>query len=202
MAFVHNMPQNVKCVVVGDGAVGKTSMLLSYSTNRFPGEYEPTIFDNYAVNLMIDGKVVQLGLWDTAGQDDYDRLRPLSYAHTDVYMVCFSLISPASLRNVGAKWMPEVAHYAEADSVPIVLVGTKMDARDDPDVAKVLASKGERPVTEEDGKELAAKFGATYVECSALTQQNLKHVFDTAVRLGLQKQTRKRKPKAGCCVVM
>ncbi len=82
---------DIKIVAVGDGAVGKTCMLMSYSCKKFPRDYVPTVFENYAREAIVDGHEVVLCLWDTAGQEEYDRLRPLSYKNTDVFLVCFAI---------------------------------------------------------------------------------------------------------------
>ena len=116
-----NHKQVVKCVVVGDGAVGKTCLLISYTQNKFPTEYVPTIFDNYDVTVMIAAEPIQLSLFDTAGQEEYDRLRPLSYPLTNVLLLCFSVVSPSSLENVREKWLPEITHYCP--DTPYLLVG-------------------------------------------------------------------------------
>lgn len=86
-----------KLVIVGDGACGKTCLLIVFSKDQFPEVYVPTVFENYIADIEVDGKQVELALWDTAGQEDYDRLRPLSYPDTDVILMCFSIDSPDSL---------------------------------------------------------------------------------------------------------
>ena len=100
--------ENIKLVTVGDNAVGKTCLLISYTTNAFPDEYIPSVYDNYTANVMVDGRPVCLGLWDTAVSGDYDRLRPLSYPGTDVFLLCYSVINSTSLANVLTLWVPEV----------------------------------------------------------------------------------------------
>ncbi|XP_003375200.1 cell division control protein 42-like protein [Trichinella spiralis] len=173
------------------------------------------MFDNYSAPLTVDGMTVMLGLWDTAGQEDYDRLRPLSYpqqelhltrrpvfqflsngsialASTDVFILCFSLVSPVSFDNVTSKWFPELRHHCP--DTPILLVGTKLDLRDDQQIIKNLGDQGLSPITRSQGNKLAQKLHAIkYMECSALTQENLRQVFDEAVRAVLRPQPAKSK---------
>jgi len=173
--------KGMKLVVVGDGAVGKTCLLISYANNRFPEEYVPTVFDNYVVNLTAGEDTIELGLWDTAGQEEYDRLRPLSYANANVFLICFSVVNPTSFENVTSKWYPEVQHFCP--NIPIILVGTKYDLRGDDKTIARLKEGGQQPISFEQGEDLAKKLKAVkFIECSAYTGHNLKMVFDEAVK--------------------
>ncbi|CAM8935392.1 unnamed protein product [Rhodiola kirilowii] len=198
-----NFSKFVKCVTVGDGAVGKTCLLMSYTSNTFPTDYVPTVFDNFSANVVVDGCTVNLGLWDTAGQQDYNRLRPLSYRGADVFILAFSLISKASYENVYKKWIPELRHYAPG--VPIVLVGTKLDLRNDKYYLEDHPIAV--PITTEQGEELQKLIGAAaYVECSSKTQQNVKAVFDAAIKVVLKpppkhKKKKKKKTQRACSIL-
>ena len=110
-------------------------------------------------------------------------MRPLSYPQTDVFLVCYSIISHASYENVKFKWLPELQRHAAG--VPILLVGTKNDLRDDPK----MSSMSMKVMTSEEGQELADsnKAFTGFCECSALTQDGLKSVFDQAIRIALMK---------------
>ncbi|CAF2163003.1 BnaAnng14680D [Brassica napus] len=198
----------IKCVTVGDGAVGKTCMLISYTSNTFPTDYVPTVFDNFSANVVVDGNTVNLGLWDTVlehsvftCQEDYNRLRPLSYRGADVFLLAFSLISKASYENIAKKWIPELRHYAPG--VPIILVGTKLDLRDDKQF--FIDHPGAVPITTNQGEELKKLIGsAVYIECSSKTQQNVKAVFDAAIKVVLQppKQKKTKKKNKNRCAFL
>jgi len=191
--------QNLKCVVVGDGAVGKTCALISYTSNAFPGEYSPTVFDNYQANVMVEGKVINLQLWDTAGQEDYDRLRHLSYPQTDVFIIFYSIISPDSFANVKSRWFPELHQYSP--ETPILLVGTKCDVRGDIGISMHLANSGKQMITKEDGQLLAKEIGAVkHCEMSALTQEGMKEVYEEAIRAALKFNQKEEPAKCGCSI--
>uniref|UniRef100_H3DJY3 Ras homolog family member Ua n=1 Tax=Tetraodon nigroviridis TaxID=99883 RepID=H3DJY3_TETNG len=187
--------RRLKCVLVGDGAVGKTSLVVSYTTNGYPTEYVPTAFDNFSAVVSVDGQPVKLQLCDTAGQEEFDKLRPLCYASADVFLLCFSVVSPTSFQNVPEKWVPEIRKHVPC--APLILVGTQCDLREDVKVLIDLARYRERPVEPAEAQECAAEVGAVaYVECSSLTQKNLKEVFDTAILASLQNGS-SDKPPAG-----
>jgi len=173
-----------KLVIVGDGACGKTSLLSVFTLGYFPKDYQPTVFDNYVSVCRVDGREVQLTIWDTAGQEDYERLRPLSYNKAHVILIAFAVNAPDSLENVPTKWFDEVNRLCPG--TPIVLVGLKSDLRDDPEAIEDMRRKSLRFVESQTGERVARTIGAKrYIECSALTGSNVDRVFEVATRAAL-----------------
>ena len=118
-------------------------------------------------------------------QDDFDSLRPLCYPQTDVFLLCFSVVSPTSFHNVLEKWLPEIRRHNP--KTPILLIGTQCDLRTDVNVLIDLSKHEERPICEEEASMRASRINAVgYIECSALTQHNLKEVFDAVILTGLE----------------
>ncbi|KAI9640621.1 RHO4 protein [Ciborinia camelliae] len=170
-----------KIVVVGDGGCGKTCLLISYSQGYFPEKYVPTVFENYITypTHQQTGKTLELALWDTAGQEEYDRLRPLSYPETDLLFVCFAIDCPNSLENVTDKWYPEVLHFCPY--TPLILVGLKSDLRTKRTCIDLLKTQGLTPVTTEQGMAVARKMGARYMECSSKEMTGVEEIFTEAI---------------------
>ncbi|KAM6502174.1 Ras family domain containing protein [Amanita muscaria] len=176
-------PIRRKLVIVGDGACGKTSLLCSFALGEFPKEYV-TVFDNYVAEIRLDEKPVQLALWDTAGQEEYERLRPMSYSKSHVILIAFALDTPDSLENVTTKWIEEVRSIC-GPTIPVILVGCKSDLR--PDTLHPNTPDNPSPwVTREMGERVAQVIGArAYKECSALKIEGVDEVFEAATRASM-----------------
>uniref|UniRef100_A0A6B2LHW4 Uncharacterized protein n=1 Tax=Arcella intermedia TaxID=1963864 RepID=A0A6B2LHW4_9EUKA len=164
-----------------------------------------------------------MSLWDTAGQEDYDRIRPLSYSETDVFLVCFSVINATSFANVKTKWWPEIMHHYPSNILlvgtkidlredpeimhhypsNILLVGTKIDLREDPEKVQNLNDLGMKVVTTEEGHQLGRDIQAIqYMECSARLNRGLKDVFDFAIQTSIAPKIFKKAPKVKRCTLL
>ncbi|CAD8113293.1 unnamed protein product [Paramecium sonneborni] len=183
--------KEIKLIVVGDGAIGKTCALYSYVNDKFPTEYVPTIFDNTLTQIQINGEEYQLSLWDTAGQEGYENLRQVCYQGTDIFLVCFSIISSASFENALKKWLPEIQAYQKNGI--IMLLGLKKDLRDPKDSNHIQFNVAEQTIK---------KMGFDYKEASAMTQEGLKEAFTYSIQTLIKKrqeQVQVKKPKKSNC---
>ncbi|PBP24428.1 rho3 protein [Diplocarpon rosae] len=209
-----------KLVLLGDGACGKTSLLNVFTRGYFPTVYEPTVFENYVhgntltppfqllsahgrsgapankPDIFVDNVHIELSLWDTAGQEEFDRLRSLSYDDTHAIMLCFSVDSKDSLENVESKWVGEIAENCAG--VKLVLVALKCDLREqtaddeDPAAAPAAAEGTGSPREKRDmidynqGLEVARRINALrYLECSAMRNRGVNEAFTEAARVAL-----------------
>ncbi|KAF6760188.1 ras family-domain-containing protein [Ephemerocybe angulata] len=203
-------PIKRKLVIVGDGACGKTSLLCSFALGEFPKEYQPTVFDNYVAEIRLDEKPVHLALWDTAGQEEYERLRPMSYSKSHVILIAFAIDTPDSLENVTTKWIEEVRSIC-GPTIPVILVGCKVDLR--PENEPQDPGVPSKWVTREQGERVAQEIGARAVQRIGVDE-----VFEVATRVSMlmrdgvpahgpvhdasKHHRRRRRGKGwGCCVV-
>jgi len=176
----------IKLGVVGDGTVGKTTLLMSYTLHAFLDEYTPTVFDNFSVIEEVDDKLVNIILWDTAGQEDYKDLRQTTYEKTDIFLLCFSVVHPSSFENL--KWWILELRKNFFPLTPMVLCGTKIDLRDDPKTISALEENGEKPISKKNGQKKAKEIKAKlYIECSAKEIQSVVTVFQQSVKIIMDK---------------
>ncbi|ESO84174.1 hypothetical protein LOTGIDRAFT_108011, partial [Lottia gigantea] len=181
-----------KLVIVGDGECGKTCLLHRFVRNEFnENGYLPTVFENDVVEVMYGKTHVDLLLYDTAGQECYDRLRPIFYPDTDIVLIVFSLDNPDSLTNVVINWAPEIRHFC--CKTPVILVGTKSDIRDEHCDIDAVSTVTVGPVKFEDGCAMAYRINAlSYVECSSKLDKGVEDVFHAAIKASITKQKKKR----------
>ena len=184
-------PVKRKLVVIGDGACGKTSLLYVFTLGKFPEEYHPTVFENYVTDCIVDGIKVSLTLWDTAGQEEYERLRPFSYSKANIILIGFAVDDPESLYNARTKWTEEALRYCP--EAPIILVGLKNDLRNSESHNDIELVKPE------DAQQVARQIGAKkYLECSSLTSDGVDKVFELATRTSLLVN---KEPGYQCCTI-
>ncbi|EJT71073.1 GTP-binding protein RHO3 [Gaeumannomyces tritici R3-111a-1] len=208
-----------KLVLLGDGACGKTSLLNVFTRGYFPTVYEPTVFENYVHDIFVDNVHIELSLWDTAGQEEFDRLRSLSYDDTDLIMLCYSVDSKDSLENVESKWVGEIAD--NCPGVKLVLVALKCDLRqeaaeeaadnaaaggsngtaaDGPQTSGTKNAEKKEMITYDTGLEVARRINAMrYLECSAMRNRGVNEAFTEAARVALSVKKDREESK---CTVM
>eukprot|EP01087_Luapelamoeba_hula_P001878 TRINITY_DN1167_c0_g1_i1.p1 TRINITY_DN1167_c0_g1~~TRINITY_DN1167_c0_g1_i1.p1 ORF type:complete len:478 (-),score=90.30 TRINITY_DN1167_c0_g1_i1:98-1531(-) len=176
------MTKAVKIVLVGDPEIGKTSIIHAFTADKFTTDYTPTVFDNYNHSIVVDNVAVDLALWDASGSAEFDSLRPVSYAVTDVFLFCFAVDRSSSLTNIHNKWISEVQEHSP--DTPILMVGTRSDMRDDVEAVQKMERQGVPLVSSAQVQAMVLRIGAVhYIECSARTRKGLREVFEAAVRI-------------------
>ncbi|KAG7458710.1 hypothetical protein MATL_G00223580 [Megalops atlanticus] len=174
---------SIKCVLVGDTAVGKTALLVRFTSETFPDCYKPTVYENTGVEVFMDGVQISLGLWDTAGNDTFRQIRPMSYQQADIVLLCYSVANPTTYASVRHKWIREVREHLP--QTPVLVVAMQTDQRE-------MGPRRGQCLSSADGKRLAQDIRAKgYLECSSLSNRGVQQVFECAVRTAVN-QTRKR----------
>ncbi|XP_077157853.1 rho-related GTP-binding protein RhoH [Paroedura picta] len=181
------MLDSVKCVLVGDAAIGKTALLLRFTSETFPDSYKPTVYENTGVEVFLDGIQISLGLWDTAGSDNFRQIRPLSYQQADVVLMCFSVANHNSFLSLKNKWVMEIRTHLPR--IPILVVATQTDQRE-------AGPYSESCISAVRGKRLAKDIRAKgYVECSSLNNRGVQQVFECAVRTAVNQERKRSRRK-------
>ncbi|CAL4092015.1 unnamed protein product, partial [Meganyctiphanes norvegica] len=188
-----------KLMMVGDVYSGKKSLHRRITQGQFAEGYLPIRVEIENVDIEVDGKHLELELWWTSGNGDeeYDRLRPLSYPNTDVILLCFSIDSPESLEHIIEKWAPEVKLHCP--NIPIILIGNKKDLRNDPSTISELEKVNQSPVTADEGQAMAELIGAcAYLESSAKTNEGVSEVMETAAKAVIHLKTHRNQGSCKC----
>lgn len=175
--------ETIKCVLVGDSSVGKSWLITTYITGKNPEGYIPTLFNNFTKVVGVGDKKYNVTLWDTAGNEEYNKLRSLSFQETDVFLVCYAVNNILSFHNT-RKWIEELARY----NVPMILCGTKCDIVDGNIVDTSLPTA------------LSREYGLyDHVECSSAEFINVKKVFTMAVEAALKPRKAEFRSVWFCC---
>ncbi|ELP85868.1 Rho GTPase, putative [Entamoeba invadens IP1] len=178
--------RKIKLLFNGNGAVGKTSLLIKYTTGEFPCEYVPTVMECCTMNVTYKDIKFNMELWDTGGGEDYPRLRPLSYPNTTCFVLCFSLVNLNSFNSLKTTWLPEIRHFDQ--DIPILLVGLKSDLIESNEkIESCYFRYIYQKITTEKCLQMAKDIGANgYIECSSFNNSNVNVVIKKAIQLSYE----------------
>nr|XP_023664553.1 rho-related GTP-binding protein RhoA-C-like [Paramormyrops kingsleyae] len=190
-----------KLVIVGDGACGKTCLLIVFSKDQFPEVYVPTVFENYVADIEVDSKQVRIEIHYLMAScilfSEFLYFHQL-YISSNTFEFTLTNTLHSVTENIPEKWTPEVKHFCP--NVPIILVGNKKDLRNDEHTRRELAKMKQEPVKPEEGRDMANRINAFgYLECSAKTKDGVREVFEMATRAALQ--AKKRGKKSACLLL-
>ncbi|KAI7905185.1 YIL118Wp-like protein [Cokeromyces recurvatus] len=179
-----------KILVVGDGGCGKTCLLNVFTRGHFPQMYEPTIYENYIHDIAINDKLsIELSLWDTAGQEELDRLRVFSYDNTHAILVCYSINNRTSLDNIVNRWIHEL--QKECPQAKMILAALKCDLRSSSSSSSssstsTSTSNTNKIILYKEGLAVAKEMNAIrYFECSAKHNRGVQECFEQAAKIAL-----------------
>lgn len=177
--------KSIKAVFIGDLKVGKTCLITSFAKNIFSENYEATVFDNQeALVSFVDPKtdkrcVVVYNLFDTAGQNGFEKQRPIAYNDSDVFFMVYSITDRKSFENINNSWLNELRRFfvKTGEKAPMILLGCKKDLR------KEYEKAGKDTISKREGKRLGLELGLPFYEVSSKTQEGLKSVFDSSIEI-------------------
>jgi small GTP-binding protein len=167
----------MKVLILGDGAVGKTSLRHRYMGRGFKSTYMMTIGADFVIKELTyeDGTTVALQIWDIAGQDTFMQLRPTFYQGAVGALMVFDVTRPDTYNNI-SNWVNEIGKYHQIDHFPIILIANKIDLRESIKMC-ITSSKGEELARSFENSYYNNSWKIPYVETSAKTGENVEDAF-------------------------
>uniref|UniRef100_H2Y3T6 Small monomeric GTPase n=1 Tax=Ciona intestinalis TaxID=7719 RepID=H2Y3T6_CIOIN len=160
-----------RLVVVGGGGVGKSALTIQFiQQSYFVTDYDPTIEDSYRKQCVIDGRVGNLDILDTAGQEEFSAMREQYMRSGEGFLLVFSVADKLSFNEIH-NFHRQILRVKDRDEFPMILVGNKCDLETPP-----------RCVTTSEAKAMAKEFGVPYIETSAMLKINVDQAFYDLVR--------------------